>query len=91
MAMKNGFDDGLGPDHAEAFLTDIVEGSGRLNEIKLALRSEGVIKNMGKMDIAANLMMAGKMNPLHFFGEEEIKGHADLVKMIEAARASEKE
>ena len=91
MAMKNDFDDGLGPDHAEAFLTDIVEGSGRLNEIKLALRSEGVIKNMGKMDIAANLMMAGKMNPLHFFGEEEIKGHADLVKMIEAARASEKE
>ena len=76
----------MGPDHAEAFLTDLVDGSGRLNEIKLALRSEGVIKNMGKMDIAANLMLAGKMNPLHIFGEEDIEGHDDLVKMINAAR-----
>jgi succinate dehydrogenase and fumarate reductase iron-sulfur protein len=91
MAMQKGFNDGLGPDHAEAFLLDIVEGSGRLNEIKLALRSEGVIKNMGKLDIAANLMFAGKMNPLHVFGGDEIEGHDKLVKMIQAARAANKE
>ena len=41
---------------------------------------------MGKLDIAANLMLAGKMNPLHVFGEEDIEGHDDLVKMINAAR-----
>ena len=86
MAIQKGFNEGMGPDHAEAFLTDLVDGSGRLNEVRLALRSEGVIKNMGKLDIAANLMLAGKMNPLHVFGEEDIEGHDDLVKMINAAR-----
>ena len=89
LAMKKGLTAGSGPGHAEAFLLDIVEGSGRLNEIKLALRSEGVFANMGKMDVAANLMMAGKMNPLHAFGGEEIEGHAGLVKMIEAARKAQ--
>ena len=90
-AVANGLDEGEGPGHATAFLTDIVEGTGRLNEIKLALRSEGVIKNMGKMDIAFNLMGTGKMNPLHIFEGDEIEGHEDLVKMIKAARAASKE
>lgn len=90
MAMKNGMRDGSGPGHAEAFLLDMVEGDGRLNEIKLALRSEGILDNMGKMDIAANLMMAGKMNPLHVFGGDKIEGHDELVKMVEAARKAEK-
>nr|WP_317403804.1 8-methylmenaquinol:fumarate reductase iron-sulfur subunit [uncultured Helicobacter sp.] len=91
MAINKGLDSGLGPDHAKAFYTDLVEGSGRLNEIKLALRSEGVIGSVGKTDIAFNLMMAGKMNPLHIFGEESIEGHKDLVKMIKAAKAASKE
>lgn len=54
MAIKKGLNEGLGPDHAEAFYKDLVEGSGRLNEIYLALRSEGVIGSMGKTDIAFN-------------------------------------
>lgn len=60
MAIKKGLNEGLGPDHAEAFYKDLVEGSGRLNEIYLALRSEGVIGSMGKTDIAFKLMRAGK-------------------------------
>lgn len=60
MAIKKGLNEGLGPDHAEAFYKDLVEGSGRLNEIYLALRSEGVIGSMGKTDIAFKLMCAGK-------------------------------
>lgn len=88
MAQRNGLKDGTGPAHAEAFYTDLVDGSGRLNEIYLALRSEGVIGSVGKTDIAFNLMLAGKMNPLHIFGEEEIEGHEDLVKMIKAAQAA---
>lgn len=91
MAVNSGLDSGLGPDHARAFYTDLVEGSGRLNEIKLAIRSEGIIGSMGKTDIAWSLMRAGKMNPLHIFGEDEIDGHADLVKMIKAAKAENKE
>lgn len=55
MAIKKGLNEGLGPDHAEAFYKDLVEGSGRLNEIYLALRSEGIIGSMGKTDIALNL------------------------------------
>lgn len=62
------------------------EGLGRLNEIYLALRSEGVIGSMGKIDIAFKLMHAGKMNPIHVFGEDEIEGHKDLVKMIKVAQ-----
>lgn len=88
MAIKKGLDSGLGPDHAQAFYTDLVDGSGRLNEIKLAIRSEGLIGSMGKTDIAINLMSAGKMNPMHVFGEDEIEGHEDLVKMIKAAQAA---
>lgn len=86
MAIKKGLNEGLGPDHAEAFYKDLVEGSGRLNEIYLALRSEGAIGSMGKTDIAFKLMRAGKMNPMHVFGEDEIEGHKDLVKMIKAAQ-----
>ncbi|KAJ9789241.1 succinate dehydrogenase/fumarate reductase iron-sulfur subunit [Campylobacter jejuni] len=86
MAIKKGLNEGLGPDHAEAFYKDLVEGSGRLNEIYLALRSEGVIGSMGKTDIAFKLMRAGKMNPIHVFGEGEIEGHKDLVKMIKVAQ-----
>ncbi|EAJ2465740.1 (2Fe-2S)-binding protein, partial [Campylobacter jejuni] len=33
MAIKKGLNEGLRPDHAEAFYKDLVEGSGRLNEI----------------------------------------------------------
>lgn len=91
MAIKKGLDSGTGPDHASAFYKDLVDGSGRLNEIYLAIRSEGIIGSVGKTDIAFNLMTAGKMNPLHIFGEDEIEGHADLVKMIKAAQAANKE
>ena len=89
MAVKNGLDSGVGPDHAMAFYKDLVGGSGRLNEIYLSLRSDGVFGSMGKMDIAYNLMKSGKMNPLHIFGEDEIDGHADLVKMIQAAQKAQ--
>lgn len=47
MAIKKGLNEGLGPDHAEAFYKDLVEGSGRLNEIYLALRSEGCYRFYG--------------------------------------------
>lgn len=88
MALKKGLDSGTGPDHAVAFYKDLVEGSGRLNEIYLALRSEG-IGSVGKTDIAIKLMSAGKMNLGHIFGEDAIDGHADLVKMVKAAQAAE--
>lgn len=90
MAVKKGLNSGLGPAHAKAFHTDLVEGSGRLNEIRLALRTEG-ISTVTRTGTAITLMRAGKMNPLEIFGGHTIEGHKDLVKMIEAAKAATKE
>ncbi len=90
MAMKKGLNSGLGPAHAKAFYTDLVEDSGRLNEIRLALRTEGA-STVKRMGTAITLMKAGKMNPLEIFGGHTIEGHKDLVKMIEAAHADKKE
>ncbi len=90
MAMKKGLNTGVGPAHAKAFHTDLVEGSGRLNEIRLALRIEGVA-TVARTGMAVTLMRAGKMNPLEIFGGHTIKGHEDLVKMIDAAKAATKE
>jgi len=90
LALKKGLNSGLGPAHAKAFHTDLVEGSGRLNEIYLALRTEGV-STVARTGMAITLMRAGKMNPLEIFGGHTIEGHKDLVKMIEAAKAATKE
>jgi len=90
LAMKKGLNSGVGPAHAKSFYTDLVEDSGRLNEIRLALRTEGVSTAL-RAGTAITLMRAGKMNPLEIFGGHEIEGHKDLVKMIEAAKAANKE
>lgn len=90
MALNGGLSSGEGPAHAKAFYTDLVEGSGRLNEIYLGLRTEGV-GSVARTGMAIDLMRSGKMNPMAIFGEEEIKGHEDLQKMIKAAKAANKE
>lgn len=56
----------------------------------LALRSEGAA-TITKTGLAITLLRSGKLNPLHIFGEKEIEGHKDLVKMIKAAQAANKE
>ena len=90
MVINKGLKNGVGPAHAKAFYTDLVEDSGRLNEIRLAFRTEG-LGTMARIGTAVTLMRAGKMNPLEIFGGHEIEGHKDLVKMIEAAKAAHKE
>ena len=42
MVMAKGMTEGVGPAHAKSFYTDLVEDSGRLNEVRLALRTEGI-------------------------------------------------
>ena len=90
LALRKGLNSGVGPAHAKSFYTDLVEDSGRLNEIRLALRTEGV-STVTRAGTAITLMRAGKMNPLEVFGGHTIEGHKDLVKMIEAAHAATKE
>ena len=90
LAMKKGLNSGVGPAHAKSFYTDLVDDSGRLNEIRLALRTEGVSTAL-RAGTAVTLMRAGKMNPLEVFGGHEIEGHKELVKMVKAAQAANKE
>ena len=70
--------------------SDLVDDSGRLNEVRLALRTEGV-STLSRAGMAITLLRQGKMNPLEVFGGETIEGHDALVKMIEAAHAAAKE
>ena len=90
MVMAKGMTDGVGPAHAQSFYTDLVEDSGRLNEVRLALRTEGV-STIARAGMAITLLRQGKMNPLEAFGSETIEGHDALVKMIEAAQTAAKE
>ena len=90
MVMAKGMTDGVGPAHAQSFYTDLVEDSGRLNEVRLALRTEGV-STIARAGMAITLLRQGKMNPLEAFGSETIEGHDALVKMIEAAHTAAKE
>ena len=90
MVMSKGMTEGVGPAHAKSFYTDLVDDSGRLNEVRLALRTEGV-STLSRAGMAITLLRQGKMNPLEVFGGETIEGHDALVKMIEAAHAAAKE
>ena len=90
MVMAKGMTEGVGPAHAKSFYTDLVDDSGRLNEVRLALRTEGV-STLARAGMAITLLRQGKMDPLEVFGGETIEGHDALVKMIQAAHAAEKE
>ncbi len=88
LTMRKGFTEGKGPQHAEAFYTDLKE-TGRLNEVKLELKTEGfgVITKAG---LAFRMLQKGKLNPMEVLGEDKIKGHDDLARMLDAAKAAAK-
>lgn len=64
-SIKHGMTDNLGARHALAFYDDI-KGTGRLNEMKMALKTEGLIKSAFRTPFALRLLRRGKMNPLHW-------------------------
>ena len=83
---QGGLTEGKGPEHAKAFLTDLRD-TGRLNEIKMALRTEG-LSSVGRTGLALQLMIKGKMQPLELLNSHAIEGHVDLVRILDAARAA---
>jgi succinate dehydrogenase / fumarate reductase iron-sulfur subunit len=89
LTVKHGMNDGKGPYHANAFLNDL-RSSGRLNEVKLALRTEGASALL-RVGLAYNLLKKGKINPLEVLDNTPIDGHADLVRMLDAAKAATKD
>ena len=88
LTVKHGMNQGKGPNHANAFLTDL-RSAGRLNEVKLALRTEGA-GALARIGLACKMMRKGKVNPLEVLGDKPIEGHADLVRMLDAAKAATK-
>jgi succinate dehydrogenase / fumarate reductase iron-sulfur subunit len=86
LTVKRGMNQGKGPKHARAFLADLQE-TGRLNEVKLALRTEG-LSTFLRVGLACTLWKKGKMNPLEVLGDDPIQGHADLARMLDAAKAA---
>lgn len=86
VAMKMGYTDNPGARHAVAFLKDIKD-TGRLNEMKLSLRSDGIIGSMSKMPLALRLLRHGKLNPLHFPGK--VKGHDQIRAILQAVKEAE--
>ena len=90
IAMRHGMCNGPGPRHARAFVSDLVEGSGRLNEIRMDLRTEGLAA-LGRVGMALTLLRKGKLRPASLLGEPPMEGHEQLRAMIDAARAQDKE
>ena len=88
MTVGAGHDAGVGPQHARAFLRDIEE-SGRLNEPKMALRTEGLLKTMGRFPFALRMLSHGKLDPFAVFTSRSIEGHDGLCKALDAARKGE--
>lgn len=89
LTVAAGRDKGVGPCHAKAFLTDIEE-SGRLNEPKMALRTEGLLKTMSRFPFALRMLSHGKLDPMAVFQSKSIDGHKGLCKALDAARRVEK-
>lgn len=88
ITVNRGLNQGKGPEHAEAFLTDMRD-TGRLNEMKMALRTEGVTA-MTRVGLAVNLLRHGKVHPTELLGNDPIKGQADFVRILDLAKADAK-
>lgn len=86
-SIQMGYKSNPGARHAIAFLKDI-EDTGRLNEMKLSLRSDGIFGSLQKFPLALRLLRRGKLNPLLFPGK--VKGHDQIRAILKAVRESEK-
>ncbi|PKU21904.1 succinate dehydrogenase/fumarate reductase iron-sulfur subunit [Telmatospirillum siberiense] len=91
MAFAAGNTDGKGPRHAEAFRTDL-ENTGRLNEVRLVPRTEGLIDAAtGRMGFTYRMLKHGKLGALeaaelYLTDNKPIEGIDGLRKIIRYER-----
>lgn len=85
-AFRHGLVNSAGPRHVRAFYDDIVS-AGRLNEAKLAVKSEGLIKSIGRLPFALRLLKRGKL-ALH--APSPVKGIEQVRAIVKAAKEVEK-
>ena len=76
-----------GARHALAFCDDLAD-TGRLNEVKMALKTEGLIKTATRLPFALRLMRKGKLNPLH--SPSPVKGIEQVRAIIQAVKEANK-
>lgn len=81
--MLMGETDNLGARHAYAFHDD-VKSKGRLNEMTLPMKTEGVIKTMRRIPFALRMISRGKINPLHF--PKAVNGIEGVQKLFKHAK-----
>lgn len=62
-SMKLGYTNNLGARHAKAFFDDIKK-DGKLNEVTLPLKTEGILKTVKRVPFALRMLAKGKLNPL---------------------------
>ncbi|MBO8168731.1 MAG: succinate dehydrogenase/fumarate reductase iron-sulfur subunit [Thermoanaerobacteraceae bacterium] len=63
-SMKMGHRDNKGARHAYAFHDDI-QKTGRLNEMTLPIKTEGLVSTMGRIPFALRLLKKGKIKPFN--------------------------
>jgi succinate dehydrogenase / fumarate reductase iron-sulfur subunit len=76
-----------GARHALAMCDDLAD-TGRLNEPKMALKTEGLIKSATRFPFVLRLMRKGKLNPFH--SPSPVKGIQQVRAIILAVKEAEK-
>ncbi len=86
-SMHLGEIDNAGARHAYAFHDD-VRSKGRLNEITLPMKTEGIVKTMRRVPFAVRMVTKGKINPLHI--PRAINGIEGVQKIYEHIKGGKK-
>ncbi|MBZ4654737.1 MAG: succinate dehydrogenase [Peptococcaceae bacterium] len=86
-SMNYGFTDNLGTRHAQAF-AEYIQKTGRLNEVTLPLKTEGIFRTLKRIPFALRLLRKGKLRPLYF--PSPIQGIEGIRKIYNRLRKEEK-
>ena len=84
-AIQAGYDNNNGARHTDAF-TDSVGHSGRLDELRLPIKTVGMMNLpalMGYMPVAFRAMRRGKMPPISHKNVENVEAVRRLFRLIE--------
>jgi succinate dehydrogenase / fumarate reductase iron-sulfur subunit len=84
-AIQSGYDKNNGARHTEAF-TDSVGHSGRLDELRLPIKTVGITNLpalMGYMPVALRAMRRGKMPPIMHKNVENVEAVRRLFRQLE--------
>ena len=88
-SIQMGETDNTGARHALAFCDDLM-ATGRLDEAKMAIKTEGIFKSATRVPFALRLLSKGKLNPLHMLTAAPVKNIQQIRSIIETIKGAEK-